>query len=124
MWEISNDKNASQKSRILPITLAYFLTLALAPLSTPLGSAEQPDLGKPASAGFWDEGFRAGTVRTDYQTRDEGTKTNPLTLVPCLYPKRDDSLLGPAGASAVGASPCAMGPAQFQTSNPYTNADG
>ena len=77
---------------------------------------------QPPAAGLWDEGFRIGTVRTDYESRDEGTVANRLTLVPCLYPKRDDALLGPAGASAVGTSPCAMAPNQFQQSNPFTNA--
>ena len=79
---------------------------------------------RPLSSGLWEEGFCIGTVRTDCESLDEGTAANRLTLVPCLYPKWDDELLGPAGASAVGTSPCAMGPDRFTESNPYTNAGG
>ncbi len=77
------------------------------------------------AVGFWDEGFRIGTVRTDFDAVDEGTRANPLTVLPCLYPPGSDPLLIPAGPTwNKSEGPWSRGPTVFdeRSNNRYTNA--
>jgi hypothetical protein len=65
-----------------------------------------------ATAAFWDQGFKRPRFMTDYPSTDEGTASNPLTLVsPCLYPATDP--LGIGGT-------CHLETAEFPVSNHFT----
>ena len=56
--------------------------------------------GTQPTYGFWDEGFTNPKVRTNYDSLYEGTRSDPLTLTPCLF------------------SDCPTFPETYATSNP------
>lgn len=99
---------------------AFLSSLFLAPRLL-LGNIERKNEKSYKTLGLWDDGFKIGRVRTDFNSPTKGTEENPLTLTACHF-AGDDPYLITAGASW-GMRGCKTTPVAFENSNSYTNGE-